>query len=289
MVGAGGGLNKNQGVAPDGRWCDRERPRVNANVSKHMNNLRSSITISSLAELLKAATEARQRFPLTTWWRGLPQVTHDLVPGVFRPRPQGLSEPDLLVLFQAFAPTRYKKCPAPTDLDRWLQLAQHYRLPTRLLDWTESVLVAAYFATLNHESNDAALWSLGPFNLNQRTIGQGVIPAPSHPSSLRMIKSAFGQSVGDAAGAETCMAVLGTEIDLRMLLQHGRYTLHNTPTPLNAEAWASEVLIQYVILGSAKEELRGELNALGYRRATLFPDLDSLAEFVKNISLSSES
>ena len=83
------------------------------------------------------------------------------------------------------------------------------------------------------------------------------------------------------------MAVLGTEIDLRMLLQHGRYTLHSTPTPLDAEAWASEVLVQYIISGSAKEELQRELDALGYRRATLFPDLDSLAEFLKNIRLES--
>lgn len=38
-----------------------------------------------------------------------------------------------------------------------LSLMQHYEVPSRLLDWTESVWVAAYFACASHSNQDAEL------------------------------------------------------------------------------------------------------------------------------------
>jgi len=38
--------------------------------------------------------------------------------------------------------------PDDEDLVGWWQLMQHYRAPTRLLDWTRSPYVATYFAVI---------------------------------------------------------------------------------------------------------------------------------------------
>ena len=52
----------------------------------------------------------------------------------------------------------------------WLTLMQHYGLPTRLLDWSESPLVALYFALSSDEDAkaDAAVWVLNPMKLNKK-------------------------------------------------------------------------------------------------------------------------
>jgi hypothetical protein len=45
-----------------------------------------------------------------------------------------------------------------TNPAAWLSLMQHHGAPTRLLDWTDSLLVAAYFAVKSHFDKNGAIW-----------------------------------------------------------------------------------------------------------------------------------
>lgn len=66
-----------------------------------------------------------------------------------------------LGLFRAYGWRYLSNPPSRHDLLSWLVLAQHYGMPTRLVDWTRTPMTACYFAYRDldpSEGEDAALW-----------------------------------------------------------------------------------------------------------------------------------
>jgi len=58
------------------------------------------------------------------------------------------------------------------DLE-WLAIMQHYGAPTRLLDWTYSFYVAAYFALENADEKGCDVWALNAEHFSARTVYSG--------------------------------------------------------------------------------------------------------------------
>lgn len=113
----------------------------------------------------------RYRYPFGLWFRGEDKSypLGNLIPGVFRiVDGKVYDEVSMFNVFRLRAGD-YRK-DNPTTLD-WLCLMQHYGLPTRLIDWTESPLVALYFAVrdkANHDE-DGFIYALDARRLNRMT------------------------------------------------------------------------------------------------------------------------
>jgi hypothetical protein len=180
------------------------------------------------------------------------------------------------VRFGLRAKSRRGEVPEMDDYMGWLFLMQHYRLPTRLLDWSQSPLVALYFATEGTGSNDALLWALRPAALNQLEAGEAGIYIPSNSELMRIGKQAF-QETKDIATDTRILSVLTHEADPRHMVQQSAFTIHGRPDALNKIPEAGSFLARVRIPGTAKGSLRACLRALGISRATLFPDLENLA------------
>src|SRR5205085_11980467 len=72
-------------------------------------------------------------------------------------------------------------------------------------------------------------------------------------------------------------AVLSQDLDLRVLVQSGAFTIQRDRTPLEEHPQASQFLARFRIPQSARERFAEELFAMGARRSLLFPDLHNLA------------
>jgi len=180
----------------------------------------------------------------------------------------------MAIRFMAKARTRRAACPDDGDLGAWLSLMQHYRLPTRLLDWTESPLVALYFAISELPQQDGALWVLNPFMLNKAAVGSPTLQGANGPDARLIVRAVVGANAEPQGKA---LALTPWEIDLRMLVQASAFTIHDGPGTLEELPAAKEALECYRIPARSKAGLSQHLNLLGVRRSTLFPDLENLA------------
>jgi hypothetical protein len=241
-----------------------------------------SAALSDLKDLVTAVEEVSALFNYDTpWWRGHAKAEWSLQAQVFRS--EGRSPEDEMALIGDFvsrAPSRsHRPCPDSDDYFGWLFLAQHYGLPTRLLDWSENPLVAAFFAVLQEPDADGCIWGMWATGLNHAFgVPLGLIQIRD-PKLRETAKSAFtGITPPDEAEV---LAIDGQEIDPRMLAQMGRFTIHATCTPLEQVPDSADWLRQYMIPKEAKETMRAQLSAFGVQLPNLFPDLGSLAADLK--------
>jgi hypothetical protein len=105
----------------------------------------------------------------TTLYRGAQQFRYTLAW-------LGNREYWMLRQFQRRAHHYINDPPSPSERLEWLALIQHHGGPTRLLDFTHSFYVAAFFA-LERAISDAAVWAINPEHLKIALRNGGKLPA----------------------------------------------------------------------------------------------------------------
>jgi hypothetical protein len=243
--------------------------------------------ITDVHTLLEATLLANKQFPGQVWWRGHRNASWELSPSVSRLPNNARSEQSLTARFRHKAPSRHSHVPAGNDNPGWLFLMQHYRLPTRLLDWTESPLVATYFASeqdpavTDHaakiEDSDGALFALSPYSLNELQYGKRVLLLPDDDPSLASINRAFDKKCPEVS---QILAIRPSEVDARLMVQLSVFTLHGEGRGIETIEDHTNFVMKWVIPAAAKRKVRRELKMLGTRESSLFPDLEHLAKDV---------
>ena len=235
--------------------------------------------ITSIAEMVKKLNDTIDPRRGPAWCRGHADSTWQLQPAYDRLK-KPLKETELFNKFRQNANLLVDHSPsAPFDFG-WMFLMQHYGVPTRLLDWTESPLVALYFAVEDripkNEKKDGALWVLFPLELNRHSTKTQVY-IPSFEDEW-LANYSVAQYSKEKDNGILPLAAIATRNNPRIQAQLGVFTIsHLKKSPIE-KVEGGKHCIKFTIPAVAKARLKRELRILGVTRFQIFPELTSIGE-----------
>lgn len=197
---------------------------------------------------------------------------------------------------------RYIKDIPTNDIVAWLEVAQHFGVPTRLLDFTENPLVALYFACSSSSETDASVWIINEAYYNQFYFGSPLLHASDtkhligdivsweimyqqRPSADQIQYSQYPIIYRPAQREER----MSTQSSVFMLWGALRMPLEDIISSDNymdfehkSEKPQKGLITHIIIPRDIKKHLLSQLNELGINEKFIYPGLDGVGKYIKS-------
>lgn len=136
----------------------------------------------------------------------------------------------------------------------WMAIAQHHGLPTRLLDWTQSLLVAAFFAVEKAFDQDGIIYCI-----------KGIPEIRTEKDEANKLFDLTQTRMYNPP-----------HISPRIPAQQSVFTIH--PNPVSH--FSHENLERWAIAKTECWTIKRNLNAAGITYRSLFPDIDGVCRHI---------
>lgn len=221
-------------------------------------------------------------------FRGMPDISFHMVTSLQRncKNKQQELESSILKSFGKYA--------SISDDSVWEQMTigQHHGLPTRLLDWTHSSLIALHFATSEDDMSrtdkrDGVVWRIDARELAQRLPEdyQAVLKREKtfifSAETLKEVAPTLDEYDREMDG-KSMVLVEPPSVDQRIINQYAYFS----PVPMGIERVDefleknTENTVKYIIDRSVRWELRDLLDQFNISERIIYPGLDGLSRWI---------
>ncbi len=171
----------------------------------------------------------------------------------------------------------------------WLSVAQHYGLPTRLLDWTYSPFVAMHFATADIDTFnvDGVIWAVNyvkTHNILPEKLSRKLEEEGANVFTVEMLFESI-KSLTELENLSSDPFILFFEppsIDDRIVNQFAFFSM-SSDSRVVLNSWLEDKMDfwrKIVIPAELKWEIRDKLDQANITERVLFPGLDGLTKWL---------
>jgi hypothetical protein len=261
---------------------------------------RHKITIGSLNEFLEQVGAWRKKyesqpgFLSNLWYRGVNEQYDNQVPGVYR---RDFMEQAVRLFKDIHKDDEERRLHLEREMLNQFRTAgaaflntgnevevyftaQHYGMPTRLLDWSTNPLAALFFACDGKDGIDGFVHAMDARKIIPPDAKQvGIQKLPQAIMSMRhpFVAYAIGLSFWKDPKTDHYPHILPVRPDVapgRIGQQSSCFTLHMH----KSKPVTNDTLISIRVSGASKKKVREELHRLNVNHFTIYYDLDHLSK-----------